>query len=580
MGLGYLTLSIKSEQDQYLIGNPQFTFFKSVYKKHTNFATDFQFVNLIGDSSNTLGKKVYIEIPKNGDLLHRSYLVIDIAGNDNLTKVVPMAYSLIDYIDLYIGGQRIDRHYGHWLQIYHELNESSEKQNALSDMISIQSSKSNKNKLFIPLRYWFNNNVGLALPLLALQYNDIKLEIKFKAAEDVNIYSQHKNIGGLADTLHQDAAFTIKNVQLLCEYIHLDSEERRLFMSNSHEYLITQLQTSLNNPVHLHSSSSSELFEKIQHKTYLRFNHPVKELIWTFQDSNGFLLNAEGIPYNYYNKGILSSNYWNGLYVGKDQMIGAQLVLNGKEMTEELPASFYRNIQQYQYHTGCKLKSIRDYNTANRIHSNYTNYTNGTGVYSYSFCMSPEDYQPSGSLNFSNLEMAQLKYRLQRPMNLTTTVHLADDIDADTVILPPYENSPEHMTSIITIDSIATDIDDIILIRNQLDKTHNGIYKVVAGSVDSNNQILERLPGYATATDLINNTPVYITVTGESSAREGTVNKGKQFIMTYNSSTQEIHVSEYNEAIFTLQHKTLTIYAVNYNVFRIMSGMGSLLFSS
>ena len=69
MGLGYLILATKSEQDKYLTGNPQFTYFKSVYKKHTNFATDFQFVSLIGDSSNTLGKKVYIEIPKNGDLL-------------------------------------------------------------------------------------------------------------------------------------------------------------------------------------------------------------------------------------------------------------------------------------------------------------------------------------------------------------------------------------------------------------------------------------------------------------------------------------------------------------------------------
>ena len=131
----------------------------------------------------------------------------------------------------------------------------------------------------------------------------------------------------------------------------------------------------MNNPVNLHKSSSNELFEKINHKTDLRFNHPVKELVWTFQDSNGFVLDKSSYPYNYYNKGILSCNYWNGLHVGKDQMIGAQLILNGKEMTEELPASFYRNVQQYQYHNGCKLKSIRDYNTDNnKIHPDYTNY--------------------------------------------------------------------------------------------------------------------------------------------------------------------------------------------------------------
>ena len=78
MGLGYLTLATKSEQDKYLTGNPQFTFFKGVYKKHTNFATDYQYVNLIGDTNNSLGKKLYLELPKNGDLLHRAYLAVNV----------------------------------------------------------------------------------------------------------------------------------------------------------------------------------------------------------------------------------------------------------------------------------------------------------------------------------------------------------------------------------------------------------------------------------------------------------------------------------------------------------------------
>ena len=188
MGLGYLILATKSEQDKYLTGNPQFTYFKSVYKKHTNFATDFQFVSLIGDSSNTLGKKVYIEIPKNGDLLHRAYICLDVTATaaDGLADVNPLGYSLIEYVDLIIGGQQVDRHYGTWLQIWHELNVPYEKQVALSQMVSTQNitTAGASKTLYIPLRFWFNNNVGAALPLLALQYNDVKFEIKFKSSAD------------------------------------------------------------------------------------------------------------------------------------------------------------------------------------------------------------------------------------------------------------------------------------------------------------------------------------------------------------------------------------------------------------
>ena len=109
-------------QDKYLTGNPQFTFFKSVYRRHTSFAVDYQFVNFVGDSSNTFGKKIYIDIPKNGDLIHRMYLTVDISGTSGLKNIDPSGYSYIEYIDLYIGGRLIDRHYGEWLQLWHELN--------------------------------------------------------------------------------------------------------------------------------------------------------------------------------------------------------------------------------------------------------------------------------------------------------------------------------------------------------------------------------------------------------------------------------------------------------------------------
>ena len=470
MGLGYLTLAIKSEQDKYLTGNPSFTFFKSVYKKHTNFAIDYQFVNLIGDSSNSLGKKVYVEIPKNGDLIHRMYIAIDISTSSlQLNKITPLAYSLIEYIDLFVGGQRIDRHYGTWLHIWHELNETSDKQVALSEMISNHpiNHNSTKNRVYIPLRFWFNNNIGCALPLIALQYNDIKLEIKLSDKNDANKYCENTT-DNIINT--QDTNLNINQIQLLCEFIHLDSEERRLFASNSHEYLITQLQTSLHNPINLYKTESQESYEKIQHKTQLRFNHPIKELIWTFQDSSSLIYKTDDYLKKYKNTGILSTNYWRGFKVGDDHLIGANLVLNGKDMTEELPASFYRNIQHYQYHNGCNLKNIRDINKEINPTltpgNEYTNYSKGSGIYSYSLCLSPEDSQPSGSLNFSNLESAELKFRLFKKLPFSNySVTVSSNIEID--ITNPVTSFNNYNTAAAT----PMQIDDTVLLTNQSTNT-------------------------------------------------------------------------------------------------------------
>ncbi len=576
MGLGYLTLATKSEQDKYLTGNPQFTFFKGVYKKHTNFATDFQYVNLIGDTNNSLGKKLYLELPKNGDLLYRAYLAINIKGNNNLADVIPAAYSLIDYIDLFIGGQRIDRHYGSWLRIWHELNVTSEKQLALSDMVSIHHT-SNTKLLHVPLRFWFNNNIGTALPLLALQYNDVKIDIKFNSAEDVNVYSEYKD--GSAVVTINDTEFNISQIQVLCEYIHLDREERRLFMSNSHEYLITQVQTSLNNPINLYSNMSDESYEKLVHKTDLRFNHPVKELIWSIQDSNALVFKSNDNLKDYQGKGIFRYNSWSGFKVGNDQMIGANIVLNGKDITEELPSTFYRNIQHYQYHSGVRLKSIKNNNTSvNRPSDKYIDYGQGTGIYSYSFSISPEDYQPSGSLNFSNLEMAQLKYRLNRTAFKSLTVDLATGGTNSNIT--GYTSGTQSFSNVVSIDNIVPSTGDIVLVKNQSVSSENGIYVYseadpVAGTPPS----LTRHSDFNTSVLFQKNNAMIVNIKVNSSS-----NSGKKFLMNIKENgqldTDDILVNELNDSYFKLNSKKMTVYAVNYNVFRILSGMGSLLFSA
>ena len=588
MGLGYLTLAIKSEQDKYLTGNPSFTFFKSVYKRHTNFAIDYQFVNLVGDSSRSLGKKLYVEIPKNGDLLHRMYLSLDIeTTSDNLRKITPLAYNLIEHIDLFLGGQRIDRHYGSWLHIWHELNETSDKQTALGEMISnhpVESSK--KNRVYIPLRFWFNNNVGCALPLIALQYSDVKFEIKLANKDTVDRYCENAT-DSVDDT--RDLNVNISQIQLLCEFVHLDSEERRLFASNSHEYLITQLQTSLHNPVKLFKNEKRAAYEKINHKTQLRFNHPVTELVWTFQDSNAAIYKNKSTLFNYYNKGILSTNYWNNFKVGHEQMIGANLVLNGKEMTEELPASFYRNIQHFQFYNGCNLKNLNDnfYNAGLSLTpaKEYINYTKGSGIYKYSLCLTPGNSQPSGSLNFSNLETAELKYRLLRKTPFAETSVLVSspfvsdpngNFDLDTVV-QSFDGYQPNGAFVLSLG-------DHVLLKDQTNPAENGIY--VVQDVNSQNKLIMD----DTFKNLIKKGPVLITVKNASDAAVESSQNNKTFIAYLENGISilpnNIIVEEYSDSSgtiankFDLQSKVLTIYAVNYNILRIMSGMSSVLFSN
>lgn len=414
MGLGYLLLAVKSEQDNYLIGNPQFTFFKTVYRKHTNFALDNVFVNFVGETANQFGRKLYIDIPKNGDLMHRMFLVVDLESTSPIQNIAPLAYTLIESVEIFIDGLSIDKHYGEWLHIWHEIFNERSKDLSLANMISTHSTQ-NTNSLYIPLRFWFNNNVGLSLPLIALQNANIRIEVKLNPLSTIQSYCKSRD-----NTINVNQDISIRRIQMLTEYIHLDTEERRLFSSNAHQYLITQIQTSMKNPIQLYLNDSDESYEQIQHRVDLRFNLPIKEFFWTIQDTHGYILDSSSNPTDklYSSNGILQYNYWRNYTPGRDQVRSAILVLNGKDMTEELPGKFYRIIQRYQYHQGNGLNNIIDECVDPNIpNSNCRDLSKGSGIYSYSFSLKPEEYQPSGSLNFTQLEKAQLKLRLYRDID-------------------------------------------------------------------------------------------------------------------------------------------------------------------
>lgn len=371
MGYGYLILAVKSEQDNFLVGNPQFTYFKAVYRRHTNFAIDFMKVNFPTDTNKCQGKLLSIDIPKVGDLLHRAYLNIQI--NKGSGQSAPSINNYIEYIELYIGDQLIDKHTGSWLNLHNSYYENSDKITSLHALGKVPTAAGN-HTITTPLRFWFNNHVGNSLPLIALQYSKVTLKIKLNDTQEIN------TSGGSPST---NTPVLIESMNLLIENIYLDKEERRAFTTNKHEYLITQLQVSLNNNIRKFEDlyPLSDFVEDIRFKIPLYFRYPVKEIFWTIQNQ------VKTDDNNEINIGTNKFNYWRDFNKYTDQMRVCTIELNGQELVDELPAKFFREVQRFQYHSGI----------------------NDNGSYSYSFAIDPENNQPSGSLNFSKLENAFLK---------------------------------------------------------------------------------------------------------------------------------------------------------------------------
>jgi hypothetical protein len=229
-------------QDVYLTGNPQITFFKVVYRRHTNFSKECieqTFSGAVGG-----GKRVTATLARNGDLVQEVYLKC--TGNDAGDNT-----SIIDWAECEIGGQKIDKQYASWLRIYDTLFETNHDYR--------YAMTSGNAEVYIPLRFWFNRNPGLALPLIALQYHEVKINLQISA---------------------ESIADNSGDATLLVNYLYLDTDERRRFAQVSHEYLIEQVQ---------HTGDETTTGQG-NNKLTLNFNHPVKCLAWS---SNQTLTSAK-----------------------------------------------------------------------------------------------------------------------------------------------------------------------------------------------------------------------------------------------------------------------------------------------
>jgi hypothetical protein len=497
MGGGLMQLVAYGAQDVYLTGNPQITFWKVTYRRHTNFAMESIEQTFNGQAD--FGRRVTCTISRNGDLAYRTYLQVTLPEINQAMKNTGTngvfarwldfpGHQLISQVEVEIGGQRIDRQYGDWMHIWNELTMSAEQQSGYEAMVGhttqltyitdpsfnevdgpCESSAPRQvcaprnalpeTTLYIPLQFWYCRNPGLALPLIALQYHEVKINLDIRPIDECLWAVSNLDCSG---TPKVTAAYaqSLVAASLYVDYIFLDTDERRRMAQNPHEYLIEQLQFTGDESV---GSSSN--------KIKLNFNHPCKELIWVVQpdenvdycaslECNQALFNLLGAqPFNYTDaldalppaihafgtaesitdasgnafidaNGLFeqaapgstgSGNAWSGpstyadpnFTVADNKVTGVSdagtFVLSETALNMHcwgqnpvVTAKLQLNGQdRFSEREGTYFDLVQPFQHHTRNPS--------TGINLYSFALRPEEHQPSGTCNFSRIDNATLQ---------------------------------------------------------------------------------------------------------------------------------------------------------------------------
>ena len=381
MGGGLLQLVAYGAQDAYLTGNPQITFWRGLFKRHTNFAMEPFRVNLTGQAA--WGTKHSAVMGRHADLISSAYLEVEMpqtTGELVYKNTRQAGFNLLEYVELDIGGQVIDRLYGEFLFLWSTLAYNYEDQTKMDSMARcnldgnatcnvLTGRPTRSNMTYIPLMFFFARNPGAALPLIALQYHEVKINILWNKAK--NIFKENTDGSLKTDTTGPAQA------NLLVDYIYLDVDERRRMAQESHEYLIEQTQYN-----------EDKGLTTAQNRVDLTFNHPVKELIWVTQYS--WRKNCQITPPG---SGTISPLTYDAL------LYDCSLQLNGQDRVPSLPGQYYAAVQPFQHHSGVNFVDG----------DSWVNPVAG-GVYLYSFALKPEEHQPSGTCNFSRIDTATLVF--------------------------------------------------------------------------------------------------------------------------------------------------------------------------
>jgi hypothetical protein len=360
MGGGLLQLVAYGAQDVYLTGNPQITFWKVSYRRYTNFSMESIAQDFNGTAQ--LGGRVTCQISRNGDLIHKMYLEVTASAVFANATCSAAPYAMLNYVEVEIGGQRIDRHYGDWMYIWNKLTLPFGKFGALSALALTETTLAASSRTTVPLEFWFCRNPGLALPLIALQYHEVKVNIQFETAAKIS------SNGGTT-------TYSISTATLWVDYIFLDTDERRRMAQNPHEYLIDQLQFTGEEALTGTSATSNASIR-------LNFNHPVKELVWVLQVADA----AAATRFN--------------TYVSMVDTANCNLQLNGQDRFAKRNPDYFSIIQPLQCHSNAPVAA--GFSTSTSAATSNINV--------YSFALRPEEHQPSGTCNFSRIDSAVLNF--------------------------------------------------------------------------------------------------------------------------------------------------------------------------
>jgi hypothetical protein len=399
-----LQLVATGRQDIYLSGNPQTTFFKQVYRRYTNFSVETQRIPF--DTAVDFGKLITTSIPRSGDLLSQMFLEIKLpemtpngpvlttgAGvvtepETNYAEIVEsvswvngIGYAMIDYISIWIGQQEVDRQYGEFMYLWTQLSTPGSKKVGVDYMTGTQevyndTTQKGPLKLYVPLQFWFCKNVGLALPLVALQASPIKIYIRLKNGNDLVFGNTLEN--AVLNNTPLPCPLTprqptITDMTLWGDFIYLDVEERRRFVSSKHEYLIEQTQQQKRFSVPEKTTITN---------IPLTFNHPMKEMIWVVNQDR---MVAAHEWFNY------GSRMLNEYGIPNMDLISTCLIqFDGYDRFEEMSAEYFRLIQPWQRHTA--------------IPNDF--------IYVYSFSLAPEASQPQGTCNASRIDSIVLQLKM------------------------------------------------------------------------------------------------------------------------------------------------------------------------
>jgi hypothetical protein len=423
MGGGLVQLVATGAQDIYLTSQPQITFWKSVYRRYTNYAIESVSQQINGQAK--FGSRISVTINRTGDLLKNLWLQYD--PQEVLSGVIPalpddivganVGHSIVNSMELEINNQTVDRQYGKWLTIWNYLTETDstgvqgsvgydwEEPSFDDTAVNYDGERSTRynimaythragvsvgsanfdlegdprlwyyppNQAYVPLRFWFCRNPGLAIPLIALQYVEIKLLLVMGTADGI----YYRPPPGLPTPGSQGREF--QSLTVWADYVYLDASERRQFSQNAHEYLIDQHQC-------MHSVTDKNI--------NLIFNHPVKELLWSTAPEPvgpglgpGLWPNSTVVPgLSSPSRSLADSHY--------------QLFMNGLSRQHQRDLKYYTRNQIWDYHTG--YGSIL--------------FPNSLAVYSFS--LRPEEHQPSGTCNFSRLDSSVLVRQSDDPIDI------------------------------------------------------------------------------------------------------------------------------------------------------------------